>query len=741
MMLIDKLTSKITSLFKTSKPTAEVEDVQSTDHYSEVASQAQSESLFNYDIFKVENDRRSVLADVQKLLDEDPRVAEANKRMANAATRGGITVVVSGATSDIQAKNKKARPGATKARSNATANKAQQILNDLVKTAKVNAKVNGWAKRLVSDGDLMLNVIVDMRDNTIVDIRRVPPITMKRNVDDRGQFIDINQAFSQLDPAMHAASLFAGIPDSASRHFALWQMNHIRWDHTDGDVYGNSQYKQIRSLVKKLQMTEEDLVVRRRTRAPQRRLHTVGNKEKPQNWDAVEEYKKKNSLGSSKFKVTTDYYGNGLTDIKNLDGDAKLHEIADIIYLLNMAFLRLGVPKGLLGFAEDINRDVLEDQYKEYEKSLEQLTDALEYGDSGAFSGLRDIFDFALLLQGINPDSVSYNIRWSDKSNEPTKDRIDRVLKVMRGKLLSRRTALQSIANDFDVESVDEELAAIDEESKAALALLAGMPPILEPRETQLTDGYGHSHITDAQEWADGFQEKEINALEAKVLKQTQKLFSNVHKKLKKKIAEQEQEVTDAADAEVDDEAAHKATQKIIDSFDSAWIDETALYLNAMSPFYRSAAGLGGEYAYIQLGLEFKLLTEDIFNRVYNETGERIKGIGDTTREQIRVALSEGYMAGEGALKIAARIDKVFNTAQSVRSVVIARTEMMWAYNQSSKAHYKGAGVERVEWSAARDARTCPICKALDGNIYDIDDAPDIPKHPQCRCTLLPIMP
>ena len=113
--IINKFTSAVTSLFKKSKPTAEVEPIQS-DRYSEVASQAQSESLFNYDVFKVENDRRSVLADVQKLLDEDPRVAEANKRMANAATRGGITVVVSGASTDVQARNKKARPEAAKVR-------------------------------------------------------------------------------------------------------------------------------------------------------------------------------------------------------------------------------------------------------------------------------------------------------------------------------------------------------------------------------------------------------------------------------------------------------------------------------------------------------------------------------------------------------------------------------------------------------------------------------------------------
>ena len=726
---------KITSLFKKSKPVAEALPVQS-DRYSPVATQAESESTFEYDIFKVENDRRSILNDVQRLLKDDPRVAEGNRRMATDATRGGLAVVVNGSAGDVAARNIKRRPGATtKARANALATRAQEVIDDLIKTTRINAKLPSWGRRLIADGDLFLNVIVDMRESRIIDLRRVPPGTMKRNIDEQGQFVDITKSFSQLDPLVHTASYFPGIPESALGHYALWQINHLRWNYTDGEPYGESQYMQIRRLSRQLQMTEEDLVVRRRTRAVQRRFHQVGTKEKPQDWSQVEEYKKKNSLEKNSFKQTTDYFGNGLTDVKNLDGDANLHEIEDIIYLLNMEFLRIGVPKGLLGFAEDINRDVLDEQQKQYEKSLELLTDTIEYGDPGPFSGLRDIVDLALLLQGINPESITYNIRWSEKSNEPSKDRTERILSVRREKLLSRRTALMLLANDFDIEDVDDELTAIAEEEPANPTPPPG--PQLPPGELVKDCSCG-GHIVDTQEWEDGFQEAEMDTLEAEVLKVTQEFFARVHKRLI--IGLEETGINDNGQAITDEDSTDNKIDNIVEAFLKAWIIESALYLIDLTPLYKKAVNSGGSYAYAQVGIEFNLKTEAIFNRLNLDIGERIKGIEQTTLDQIREALTEGYLQGEGSEKIAKRIDQVFGTAQSVRAEVIAQTEMMWAYNKSTLHVYRQADMKKVKWYAARDKRTCTICAGLDGNVYLIDEVPPCPYHPRCRCTLLPVM-
>lgn len=44
----------------------------------------------------------------------------------------------------------------------------------------------------------------------------------------------------------------------------------------------------------------------------------------------------------------------------------------------------------------------------------------------------------------------------------------------------------------------------------------------------------------------------------------------------------------------------------------------------------------------------------------------------------------------------------------------------------------KDAGIERVQRHEHDDEKTCSVCKAADGEIYDIDKIPPVP-HPRCR--------
>ena len=50
---------------------------------------------------------------------------------------------------------------------------------------------------------------------------------------------------------------------------------------------------------------------------------------------------------------------------------------------------------------------------------------------------------------------------------------------------------------------------------------------------------------------------------------------------------------------------------------------------------------------------------------------------------------------------------------------------------------YEDLGVEKVKWVAEDDEKTCDECRALDGEVFDIDDVPD--KHHNCRCYLIPV--
>lgn len=60
--------------------------------------------------------------------------------------------------------------------------------------------------------------------------------------------------------------------------------------------------------------------------------------------------------------------------------------------------------------------------------------------------------------------------------------------------------------------------------------------------------------------------------------------------------------------------------------------------------------------------------------------------------------------------------------------------------NEASRKGYKDAGVQKVQFWAAEDERTCETCGAMHEKIYPIEKAPILPLHPHCRCTWLPVL-
>lgn len=90
------------------------------------------------------------------------------------------------------------------------------------------------------------------------------------------------------------------------------------------------------------------------------------------------------------------------------------------------------------------------------------------------------------------------------------------------------------------------------------------------------------------------------------------------------------------------------------------------------------------------------------------------------------------------------------------RAYRIARTELVFAYNQGSYYGTKQAQNQRLlgkvekVWCTADDERTCEICGGIDGKMIGLDDDFDFntklsdigikrvpPAHPHCRCTVL----
>ena len=115
-----------------------------------------------------------------------------------------------------------------------------------------------------------------------------------------------------------------------------------------------------------------------------------------------------------------------------------------------------------------------------------------------------------------------------------------------------------------------------------------------------------------------------------------------------------------------------------------------------------------------------------------------IIGVTDDMGKKIASELTDGIVKGQGADEIARRLVNEVDMS-SDRAKLVARTEVMYAYNNASEARFKAHGVEEVEWLAALDERLCDECNANDGKHFPIGSI-ECPAHPNCRCTLLPVI-
>lgn len=110
----------------------------------------------------------------------------------------------------------------------------------------------------------------------------------------------------------------------------------------------------------------------------------------------------------------------------------------------------------------------------------------------------------------------------------------------------------------------------------------------------------------------------------------------------------------------------------------------------------------------------------------------------------VRLELIRGVAAGsnprETARRMVARSEGRFNGGLH-RALTIARTETLDAYRESARVAQTTPAVREVlagwEWNAKLDARTCPACWAMHGQMFDVTE-PGPLGHQQCRCARLP---
>lgn len=377
-----------------------------------------------YEQMAIENDRKKIYEECWVMYVDDARISSAIDTTAGSATNGAFTFKYNNAKSN----NEK------------IVEDAEEIMERVTKRTKLKGKIPGIAKELLILGDVFLEVIVDFDNQEIADLKKLPARTIERIEDEYGNL----KGFVQKNDLQEVIATFEP-----------WQILHMRWNHFSGQLYGTSMIRGIRAVYKKLKMTEEDLVIRRRTRAGVKLHHYGANAEEPLEEDEVEEYMHLNQ--STPMNVRTDFYSNGKWKIDVLKSDDGVNEINDIKHFEDSMLIGLRTPKGLLGISENTNKATLERQEIAYIRLLNEITNVIT-------EQISHVFDLSLQLKGINPDQVDYELVWKEKSIEDSNRKVERLILQANGGFISKQTATNEMGYNFEDEmhKIEKEMDKFD---------------------------------------------------------------------------------------------------------------------------------------------------------------------------------------------------------------------------------------------------------------------------------------
>lgn len=380
-----------------------------------------------------ETDRRTLVRDCMAMYRNDTRAREILQAVARDATRGGFELVVEG-------------PRAAEAKTIAT---------EMLERVDFWKWIEPWVRLTLRDGDSFLELVADSAGD-LVSVSRKPTLEMHRLSDEFDHFAEPARAFAWSD-VLWGSWTVDGAPPPGSVTFAEWQIVHVRWDYDGDGRYGAPLFAAARSAYKRLSEGELDIAIRRKTRAGMKYVHSL----KDASAADVEAYRLRNQAALDEpFAAVADFFSSKETTIAAVQGDATLSEIEDVLHHLRTWWLASPKPMGLMGYGQDLNRDVLDEQQREYDLAKEAISRWITE------QIVAPIVERQWLLKGILPESLTWSAEWSavePMSAAGLADVGKAVAALRMTGLLTDETLLRLVSRfvpDFDVDAEIEALAA-----------------------------------------------------------------------------------------------------------------------------------------------------------------------------------------------------------------------------------------------------------------------------------------
>lgn len=136
-------------------------------------------------------------------------------------------------------------------------------------------------------------------------------------------------------------------------------------------------------------------------------------------------------------------------------------------------------------------------------------------------------------------------------------------------------------------------------------------------------------------------------------------------------------------------------------------------------------------------------IAHEIINQVWCADGKSwSERIWDNTAElaqTLESELTQCLITGKKTTELKKMLQQRFDVSYH-RADTLVRTEMAHIQNEAAKKRYADNGIKEFEIWAPKDERQCEYCGTLHRKRYPADAALPVPAHPNCRCTVLPVV-
>lgn len=573
--------------------------------------------------------------------------------------------------------------------------RAKEIIDIFMKDVNFDTKLRAWTKEALVKGNGFMEIGGSVKER-VKGLKILNANYMYVNRDKKGNVL----GYSQYKGAFDKFAKEKTIP------FTTSQIAHVPFNVIGDCAYGLGIGYPALQIINNLLQDDKDLhqMQERKANSPlHAKLGRVDGNMKiiPKAADVTAFGEKMTSMNNKTNWATDDLVNLSVVDFGNIGEKFSVvleHDVEMLIYAFQIPPELMGkanIPEGMA----KVRLDVFERRIQSIQAELEKIIE-------------ENIFKRVLNANGFD---VDVEFQWGRPSNQQKQERMDRLVEFMKVPGISQ-TLVKMMEKDvvrlLDYDEEEYEMMSEEEEKERELERSQPLVPGQNTNAPQLPP---------KEKVPQPKSIKPEEKVKKKIISNSSRKENYEYQKACPHCIEKFEDINDI------EEWVGFNYRKFLGQIENAINNYEFNEIKAVNEIELQAGYLTEE----QIG-KLKGILDEGFKKGYT-LKEFEKKIG-------KLGLKDLYrMTDDGTIKLGVSGMPILARSSDKRPMSIARSEVTRMSTLGAIAYYKENNITQVRWCASYGDRTCPDCEALNNMIFPINEVPEIPFHPLCRCALAPV--